>query len=61
MWVVVSDTIDYLLKTEKQLNDTSTYKGIEFKEKKLPDLIESNDKMFLGLKAEGLISQKGLQ
>lgn len=53
--------MDYLLKTEKQVNDTSTYKSIEFKEKKLPDLIESNDKMFLGLKAEGLISQKGLQ
>ena len=36
-------------------------KALSSKKKKLPDHIQSSDKMFLGLKAEGLISQKGLQ
>lgn len=35
-------------------------KALSSKKKKLPDHIQSSDKMFLGLKA-GLISQKGLQ
>ena len=34
---------------------------IEFKENVLIDIVENNNKMFLGLKAKGLISQKELQ
>ena len=34
---------------------------IEFKEDVLIDIVENNNKMLLGLKAKGLISQKELQ
>ena len=56
--LVVWNRTDYLLEAEKRLNDTGTYKNIEFKEKLLTDLVESSYKMFLGLNAKVLISQK---
>ena len=56
--VVVLDRMDYLLESEKQLNDTSTYKSTELKEKLLTGLVESSNKRFLGLRAKCLISQK---
>ena len=56
--VVVWNRTDYLLEAEKKLNDTSTYKNIEFKEKLLTDLVESSHKMFLGLNAKVLFGQK---
>ena len=57
---IAQDRPDYLLGAKKQLNDTSTYKSFDFKEILFTDLIESSNKMFLGLKARGLISQKEL-
>ena len=41
--VVVLDRMDYLLESEKQLNDTSTYKSTELKEKLLIGLVESSN------------------
>ena len=48
--VVAWDRMDYLLEAEKQLNDTSVYKGVEFKENLLTDVVESSNDMFLNLK-----------
>ena len=53
MCVVAWDRTDYLLEAEKQLNNNSTCKSIEFKENFLEGLVENSNKMLLGLKVKG--------
>lgn len=53
MCVVAWDRTDYLLEAEKQLNNNSTCKSIDFKENFLEGLVENSNKMFLGLKVKG--------
>ena len=54
--VVVWVRMYYLLEAGKQLSDTNVYKGGDFKEKRLTDLVESSNNIFLKLKRKGLIS-----
>ena len=54
--VVVWVRMYYLLEAGKQLSDTNVYKSGDFKEKRLTDLIESSNNIFLKLKRKGLIS-----
>ena len=42
-------------------NDNSTCKSIELKRNPQTDLVQNISKVYLGLKAKGLISQKELQ
>ena len=54
--VVVWVRMYYLLEAGKQLSDTNVYKSGDFKEKRLTDLVESSNNIFLKLKRKGLIS-----
>ena len=54
--VVVWVRMYYLLEAGKQLSDTNVYKSGDFKAKRLTDLVESSNNIFLKLKRKGLIS-----
>ena len=54
--VVVWVRMYYLLEAGKQLSDTNVYKSGDFKEKRLTDLVDSSNNIFLKLKRKGLIS-----
>ena len=54
--VVVWVRMYYLLEAGKQLSDTNVYKSGDFKEKRLTDLVESSNNIFLKLKRKGLVS-----
>ena len=49
---VVWDRVYYLLEAEKQLNFTSTYKSIEFKERLLTDFVECSNNFLGGFKSK---------
>lgn len=50
--VVIWDRMDYLLKAEKEFNNTSIYNSIRFKEKLLTGLVESSKNMFFEFKTK---------
>ena len=48
--VVVWDRSDYIAEAEKQLSDQNVYRDVDFKDKILPDLADSSNKLFQNLK-----------
>ena len=50
--ICIWDRMDYLLKAEKEFNNTSIYNSIRFKEKLLTGLVESSKNMFFEFKTK---------
>ena len=59
--VVVRDHEDYIAEAERQLDDVTVYKNVNFKEKLLQDLAETSNKLFRNLKSKGGITKKELK
>ena len=56
--IVVWDRLDYLEEAEKQLNDSKTYKEIQWSEKDQIKLVEKSKSMFEELKKKTVITEK---
>lgn len=56
--VAVWDREDYTMETEKQLKDRVVYKDIDFKEKILQEVTETNESFSRNLKKNSYISEK---
>ena len=56
--IVVWDRLDYLAEAEKQLNDSKTYKEIQWSEKDQIKLVEKSKSMFEELKKKTVITEK---
>ena len=52
---------DCIAEAEGQLGDVTVYKYVNFKEKMLQDLAETNNKLFRNLKNKGEITEKQLK
>ena len=59
--VLLWDWNDDVAEAEKQLSDENIYKDINFKDKKLQELVDNGNKLFKSLKMKGSITEKELK
>ena len=58
---MVWDRNDYVLEAEKQLSDTTVYRGVNSSNETLTKLSEASNKMFGSLRRKGFITEKQLK
>ena len=57
-YTVVWDKNDYMVEAEKQLGNKNTYKGFNFRDEILEDLVDKSNKMFRRLKSQDKITER---
>ena len=56
--ILVWDRLDYLVKAEKQLNNSNSHEEVKLSEKAQGKLVEKSNSMFEGFKKKTVITEK---